>query len=226
MKSSHKAILIVEDNLVNMVLLVAILEPLGYEVLQAINGTEGWRIACERRPDLILMDIQLPDVSGLEVTKRLKSDETLKSIPIIAVTAYTLDNQKEEILNGGCDAHIPKPIPVSEIPQIVEAFLTEAGPGPIQPRLNTTKKAAKSRTKTAARKAPAKSAAKRAAGPKKSKTAARKTTAKRTAKSVAKKAPVRKATGKTASAAKKAKAKAKPYGRLKERQGDPGARLT
>ncbi len=81
---------------------------------------ECWHIACEQRPDLILMDIQLPDVSGLEVTKWLKDDESLKSIPVIAVTAFAREGDKEKILEGGCDAYIDKPISIPNFLQTVE----------------------------------------------------------------------------------------------------------
>ncbi len=77
-------------------------------------------MAREQRPDLILMDIQLPDVSGLEVTKWLKADETLKSIPVIAITAFVMDGDEEKFLEGGCDAYIVKPISISNFLQTVD----------------------------------------------------------------------------------------------------------
>jgi two-component system cell cycle response regulator DivK len=83
---------------------------------------EGWRIARKHRPDLIIMDIQLPDVSGLEVTKWLKDDETLKSIPVIAVTAFAMAGDEAKIRDGGCDAYIPKPISIPNFLQTVERF--------------------------------------------------------------------------------------------------------
>ncbi len=79
-------------------------------------------MAREHRPDLILMDIQLPEVSGLEVTKWLKDDETLKSIPVIAITAFAMDGDKDKILEGGCDAYIVKPISISGFLQTIERF--------------------------------------------------------------------------------------------------------
>ena len=90
MNPLDNTVLVVEDNDLNMKLFHDVLEAHGYNVLQAKDGMEGWRIAREQRPDLILMDIQLPDVSGLEVTKWLKDDETLKSIPVIAITAFAV----------------------------------------------------------------------------------------------------------------------------------------
>ena len=79
-------------------------------------------MAREQHPDLIIMDIQLPDVSGLKVTKWLKDDESLKSIPVIAVTAFAMDGDEERFLEGGCDAYIPKPISVASFLQTVERF--------------------------------------------------------------------------------------------------------
>ncbi len=115
-----KTILVVEDNDLNMKLFHDVLEMRGYNVLQAKDAMEGWRIAREHRPDLILMDIRLPGVSGLEVTKRLKADETLKSIPVIAITAFAMAGDKEKFLEGGCDAYIDKPISIPNFLQTVE----------------------------------------------------------------------------------------------------------
>jgi two-component system cell cycle response regulator DivK len=115
-------VLVVEDDHVSAKLFCEALEAHGYNVLQAKDGMEGWRMACEQRPDLILMDIRLPGVSGLEVTKRLKADETLKSIPVIAMTAFAMDGDEERFLEGGCDAYISKSISVRDFLQTVEHF--------------------------------------------------------------------------------------------------------
>ena len=122
MKNLDKTVLVVEDNNVNMKLFHDVLEAHRYNVLQAKDGMEGWRMAREHRPDLILMDIRLPGVSGLDVTKWLKTDETLKSIPVIAITAFAMEGDEEKMLEGGCDAYIPKPISVSDFLQTVERF--------------------------------------------------------------------------------------------------------
>jgi len=122
MSKPTKSVLVVEDNDLNMRLFHDVLEARGYNVLQAKDGMEGWRIARKHRPDLIIMDIQLPDVSGLEVTKWLKDDETLKSIPVIAITAFAMAGDKEKFLEGGCDAYIPKPISIPNFLQTVERF--------------------------------------------------------------------------------------------------------
>jgi two-component system cell cycle response regulator DivK len=115
-------VLVVEDDQWSAKLFCEALEAHGYNVLRAKDGMEGWRMACEQRPDLILMDIRLPGVSGLEVTKRLKADETLKSIPVIAMTAFAMDGDEERFLEGGCDAYISNPISVRDFLQTVEHF--------------------------------------------------------------------------------------------------------
>ncbi len=121
-----KTVLVVEDNDLNMRLFHDLLEMHGYNVLQAKDGMEGWRMAREQRPDLILMDIQLPGITGLEVAKWLKDDETLKSIPVIAITAFAMESDEEKMLEGGCDAYIPKPISVADFLQTVERFANRA----------------------------------------------------------------------------------------------------
>ena len=122
MSPLDKTVLVVEDNDLNMKLFHNVLEAHGYNVLQAKDGMEGWRIAREQRPDLILMDIQLPKVSGLEVTKWLKEDDDLKLIPVVAVTAFAMKGDGEKFLDGGCDAYIAKPISIPDFLQTVERF--------------------------------------------------------------------------------------------------------
>ena len=123
MNSLVKTVLVVEDDDLNMKLFYDVLEFDGYNVLQAKDGMEGWRMAQEHRPDLILMDIQLPNVSGLEVTKWLKDDKILKAIPVIAMTAFALAGDEEKFREGGCDAYIAKPISVPNFLQTVERFV-------------------------------------------------------------------------------------------------------
>ena len=120
---ASKTVLIVEDNELNMKLFHDLLEAHGYETLQTRDGLEALKIARENNPDLILMDIQLPEVSGLEVAKWIKEDENLKSIPIIAVTAFAMKGDEEKIRQGGCEAYIAKPISVSKFLETVERFL-------------------------------------------------------------------------------------------------------
>src|SRR6202158_4210407 len=118
-----KKVLIVEDNDLNMKLFNDLLEAHGYFTLQTKDGVEALRMARQHRPDLILMDIQLPEVSGLEVTKWLKEDEDLRAIPVIAVTAFAMKGDEEKIRNGGCEAYIAKPISVAGFMRTIERFL-------------------------------------------------------------------------------------------------------
>ncbi len=120
-----KTVLIVEDNELNMKLFHDLLEAHGYNILQTKDGMEALRIARQHRPDLILMDIQLPEVSGLEVTKWIKEDDQLKSIPVIAVTAFAMKGDEEKIREGGCEAYIAKPISVTSFLATIEEFLSE-----------------------------------------------------------------------------------------------------
>jgi two-component system cell cycle response regulator DivK len=119
-----KKVLIVEDNDLNMKLFRDLLEAHGYVTLQTKDGVEALRMARQHRPDLILMDIQLPEVSGLEVTKWLKADDGLRSIPVVAVTAFAMKGDKEKIREGGCEAYIAKPISVASFMRTIERFLT------------------------------------------------------------------------------------------------------
>ena len=119
-----KTVLIVEDNELNMKLFNDLLEAHGYFTLQTKDGVEALRLARTHRPDLILMDIQLPEVSGLEVTKWLKEDDDLRSIPIIAVTAFAMKGDEQKIRDGGCEAYIAKPISVASFVSTVERFLS------------------------------------------------------------------------------------------------------
>jgi two-component system cell cycle response regulator DivK len=107
-----KKVLIVEDNELNMKLFHDLLDAQGYETLQTREGLQALALAREHHPDLILMDIQLPEISGLEVTKWLKEDEDLASIPVVAVTAFAMKGDEERIREGGCEAYISKPISV------------------------------------------------------------------------------------------------------------------
>jgi two-component system, cell cycle response regulator DivK len=118
-----KKVLIVEDNDLNMKLFNDLLEAHGYHTLQTRDGVEALKLARQHRPDLILMDIQLPEISGLEVTKWLKEDDDLRAIPVIAVTAFAMKGDEEKIRSGGCEAYIAKPISVASFLRTVERFL-------------------------------------------------------------------------------------------------------
>ena len=123
-QAAAKTVLIVEDNELNMKLFNDLLEAHGHFTLQTKDGVEALRMARTHRPDLILMDIQLPEVSGLEVTKWLKEDDDLRSIPIIAVTAFAMKGDEQKIRDGGCEAYIAKPISVASFMSTVERFLS------------------------------------------------------------------------------------------------------
>lgn len=118
-----KTVLVVEDNELNMKLFHDLLEAHGYDILQTKDGMEALKIARDERPDLILMDIQLPEVSGLEVTKWIKEDDNLKEIPVVAVTAFAMKGDEEKIREGGCEAYIAKPISVANFLETVQRFL-------------------------------------------------------------------------------------------------------
>ena len=118
-----KTVMIVEDNELNMKLFNDLLEANGYNIIQTRDGLEALKLPRQHKPDLILMDIQLPEVSGLEVTKWIKEDDNLKSIPIIAVTAFAMKGDEEKIREGGCEAYIAKPISVATFLQTVQRFL-------------------------------------------------------------------------------------------------------
>lgn len=121
--NGHKTVLIVEDNDLNMKLFHDLLEAHGYETLQTKDGLEALEMARCHRPDLILMDIQLPKISGLEVTKWLKADDELKSIPVIAVTAFAMKGDEEKIRQGGCEAYVAKPISITHFLDTVQQYV-------------------------------------------------------------------------------------------------------
>src|SRR3974377_2160933 len=119
-------VLIVEDNELNMKLFHDLLDSHGYRTLQTRSGLDALQLARTHRPNLILMDIQLPEVSGLEVTKWLKDDEELRDIPVIAVTAFAMKGDEERIKQGGCEAYISKPISIGTFLETVRCYLGEA----------------------------------------------------------------------------------------------------
>lgn len=120
-----KIILIVEDNELNMKLFNDLLEAHGYRTVQTRNGMDALPLARKHRPHLILMDIQLPEVSGLDVTKWLKEDDTLKDIPVVAVTAFAMKGDEQRIRDGGCEAYISKPIAVGPFLQTIDQFVSK-----------------------------------------------------------------------------------------------------
>ena len=118
-----KKVLIVEDNELNRKLFHDLLDSQGYETLQTREGLQALALARAHHPDLILMDIQLPEISGLEVTKWLKDDEELSHIPVIAVTAFAMKGDEERIRQGGCEAYISKPISVMHFLETIRQHL-------------------------------------------------------------------------------------------------------
>jgi two-component system cell cycle response regulator DivK len=122
----RRRILIVEDHPLNMKLLRDLLEAHGYETLETGDGLEALNLARQSRPDLILMDLQLPDVSGLEVTRWLRQDSGTRSIPIIAVTAFAMREDEKKALDSGCNAYIAKPISIRRVLDVVASFLGKA----------------------------------------------------------------------------------------------------
>ncbi|GLK71779.1 response regulator [Ancylobacter dichloromethanicus] len=118
-----KTVLIVEDNELNMKLFNDLLEAHGYITVGTRKGVEALDLARQHRPDLILMDIQLPEVSGLDVTRALKADPELKAIPVIAVTAFAMKGDEERIREGGCEAYLSKPISVAKFLETVRQFV-------------------------------------------------------------------------------------------------------
>ena len=121
-----KTVLIVEDNELNMKLFNDLLEAHGYDTLQTRSGVEAVELARKHKPDLILMDIQLPEVSGLQVIMWIKDDEDLRHIPIIAITAFAMKGDEEKIRQGGCDAYLSKPISVVKFLDTVRHYLSDA----------------------------------------------------------------------------------------------------
>lgn len=123
-----KTVLIVEDNELNMKLFRDLLAAYGYKTVQTRNGMEALTLARTHHPDLILMDIQLPEVSGLEVTKWIKDDDRLADIPVIAVTAFAMKGDEQRILQGGCEAYLSKPISIVSFIETIKRFIGEAEP--------------------------------------------------------------------------------------------------
>jgi two-component system cell cycle response regulator DivK len=118
-----KTVLIVEDNELNMKLFNDLLEAFGYQTVKTRDGRKAVDLAREHRPDLIIMDIQLPEISGLKVTQLLKEDQDLAAIPVVAVTAFAMRGDEQRIRAGGCEAYLSKPISVSSFMETVRRFI-------------------------------------------------------------------------------------------------------
>ena len=124
-------ILLVEDDALSMKLMRDVLEAKGYAIVQATNGAAGLAIVREQLPNLIVMDIGLPVMDGVEVTRALKTDRDLASIPILAVTAYAMPGDEARMRSTGCDAFLTKPLSFSEFVSVVENLLVGQPGGPV-----------------------------------------------------------------------------------------------
>lgn len=118
-----KKVLIIEDNENNLYMMRFILTKMGHEVLEARDGASGVDLAKENRPDLILMDIQLPVLDGYSATRRIREDEALKEVPIIAVTSYAMVGDREKAIAAGCTAYVEKPIDPESFIKVLERYI-------------------------------------------------------------------------------------------------------
>jgi len=125
-------ILYIEDNFANRMLVSRILKVEDYEVLEAEDGPTGIELAMKERPDLILMDVNLPDIDGYELTTKMREIPELADTPIIAMTANVMQGDREKSLNAGCDGYIPKPIDVDVLPDQIANFLEKQAKGELR----------------------------------------------------------------------------------------------
>ena len=125
----QKKILVIEDNQQNMYLTTFMLEKQGYEVIQAWDGQQGIDAAVRAIPDMILLDIQLPEMDGYAVAKALKANPLLSMVPIVAVTSYAMAGDRERILAAGCNGYVEKPINPETFLAQIEQFMLPRGPG-------------------------------------------------------------------------------------------------
>ena len=127
--NARPRVLIVEDDPLNMRLFCAMVDSQGYDVLQAHDGRSALELARQHQPDLIIMDLRLPDMSGLDVTRSLKADAATRDIAIVATTAHAVRGDERNIRASGCDGYMAKPIAVSQLLDLIEALLTRSPPG-------------------------------------------------------------------------------------------------
>ena len=126
-KTSRK-VLIVEDNALNMRLFSDLLEASGYETLQCVDGGKAVGLALDSKPDLIIMDIQLPEVSGLDITRWLKDDDRTAGIPVLAVTAFAMRTDEMLVREAGCEGYLSKPIQVRSFLKTVDELIADKAP--------------------------------------------------------------------------------------------------
>ncbi|HTZ37708.1 MAG TPA: response regulator [Stellaceae bacterium] len=122
-RPAAKRVLVVEDNELNMKLLNDVLEAHGYAVMSTAQGAVAVDWARRHHPDLILMDLQLPDISGLEATRQLKADPATRDIPVVAVTAFAMAGDEKRALDHGCDAYVAKPIVLRDFLGLIAGFI-------------------------------------------------------------------------------------------------------
>lgn len=122
---SQPLILVVEDNTLNMELITDVLELAGWQVVQATEAESAQKMAAERQPDIILMDIQLPGLDGLEITRLLKANPKTKDIPVVAVTSHAMKGEREMADEAGCQGYFPKPINITTLADDLRKFLPE-----------------------------------------------------------------------------------------------------
>ena len=120
---SGKNVMVVEDNEKNRKLMRVVLKAKGYNVIEATTGEEALTILKNQKPDIILMDIQLPGIDGLTLVRQIKADPLIKDIPIIAVTAYAMKGDEQKFMECGCDSYVSKPINTQELPLVVEKYI-------------------------------------------------------------------------------------------------------
>jgi two-component system, cell cycle response regulator DivK len=122
--SAEKRILVIEDNALNMKIFRILLGKAGYDTIEAFNAETGMELARERRPHLILIDIQLPGMDGLEATRLMKNDEELRHIPVLAVTSYAMPGDEQKAKAAGCEAHVAKPIETRNFIELIQKYVS------------------------------------------------------------------------------------------------------
>ena len=122
-KSHTRKVLVVEDNELNMRLFCDLLDAFGFEAFQCRDGAKAVEIARQELPDLIIMDIQLPEVSGLDITRWLKDDDKVAHIPVLAVTAFAMRADEQRVREAGCEGYLSKPIQIATFIKAVEALM-------------------------------------------------------------------------------------------------------
>lgn len=126
MAMSHaKSVLVVEDNELNMRLFCDLLDSFGYTTFQCRDGARAVEIARKEMPDLIIMDIQLPEVSGLDITRWIKDDDSLRHIPVLAVTAFAMRDDEQRVRQAGCEGYLSKPIQIASFMRAVEDLMPQ-----------------------------------------------------------------------------------------------------